>query len=84
MYFSKYFNVLCLIHVSKPGVHLQEDGCVHKQGTVCFVCISINSLVDQRAAAGRTTRARQVSSQLPDEDRYSLLEKLKQGIDGLL
>lgn len=60
-------------HVSKPMVYLQENGCIHRLGTVCFICINISSRVDHSAAAGRTTHARQVSGQLPDEERYSLL-----------
>ena len=26
---------LCLLHVSKPRVHLQEDGCIYSYGTIC-------------------------------------------------
>ena len=40
--------MVCLLHVSKPRVHLQEDGCVYSYGTVRFACIGIISLVDRR------------------------------------
>ena len=45
------FNILifcCLLHVSKPKVHLQEDGCIYRYGVVCFTCISISSLAGRR------------------------------------
>ena len=39
------FNFLCFLHVSKPRVPLQEDGCINRYGTVCFSCINLSSLV---------------------------------------
>ena len=44
-FLNKYFNFnfWCLLHVSKPRVHLQEDGCVYRYGITCFMCISISS-----------------------------------------
>jgi hypothetical protein len=35
----------CLLHVSKPRVHLQEDGCINSYDMIRFTCISISSLV---------------------------------------
>ena len=43
--FICFFNFLCLLHVSNPMVHLQEDGCIYSYGTVRFTCIGISSLV---------------------------------------
>jgi len=39
----------CLLHVSNPRVNLQEDGCIYSYGMVCFMCMSINSLVGRRS-----------------------------------
>jgi hypothetical protein len=35
--FSKLISLifLCLLHVSKPGVHLQQDGCIYRYGIAC-------------------------------------------------
>jgi len=40
--------ILCLLHVSNPRVHLQEDCCIYSNGMVCFTCIVINSVVSRR------------------------------------
>ena len=45
------FNCLWLLHVSKPRVHLQEDGCFFRYGIVCFTCISASSLVGRRVCS---------------------------------
>jgi hypothetical protein len=34
----------CLLHVSNPRIHLQEDGCTYRYGTVCFTCIGVRTL----------------------------------------
>jgi len=30
------FNFLCLLHVSNPKVHLQEDSCIYSYGIVGY------------------------------------------------
>jgi len=45
------FTFLCLLHVSNPRVHLQEDGCICNYGMVRFTCISISSLVGGRVSS---------------------------------
>jgi len=40
---SFFFN-FCLLHVSNPRVHLQEDSCICSYGT----CIGISGLVGRR------------------------------------
>ena len=37
-----YFNLRCLLHGSKPRVHLQEDNCMYRYGIVCFTCWNYN------------------------------------------
>jgi len=39
---------LCLLHVSKPTVYFQEDGCIYRNGMVRFIFIGISSLVGRR------------------------------------
>jgi len=46
--FILIFNFLCLLHISNPRVHRQEDGCIYSYGTVRFTCIGISSLVGRR------------------------------------
>ena len=41
----QFLIFLCLLHVSKPRVHLQADSCTYRFGTAYFTCISISSLV---------------------------------------
>ena len=38
-------NSLCLLRVSKPRFHLQEDCCIYRYSIVRFTCISTDSLV---------------------------------------
>jgi hypothetical protein len=37
--------LLCLLYVSNPMVHLQEDGCTYRYGTLCFTCNGVGRLV---------------------------------------
>jgi hypothetical protein len=41
----QFLIFLCLLRVSNPRVHLQEDGCICSYGVVCCTCIGISSLV---------------------------------------
>jgi hypothetical protein len=36
-----YSNLCCLLHVSKPRVHLQEDSCICSYGIVCSIYIYV-------------------------------------------
>jgi hypothetical protein len=42
------FNFLRLLHVSNPGVHLQEDSCLYSYVVVRCTRIGISSLVSWR------------------------------------
>jgi len=49
----KYFDFFCsLLHVSSPRVHLQEDVCMYRYGIVCFMRISITTLVGKGVWCG--------------------------------
>ena len=41
----------CLLHVSNPRVHLQEDGYIYSYGMVRFAFIGISSLIGRRLCA---------------------------------
>jgi hypothetical protein len=43
----QYLISWCLLHVSKPRVHLQKVGYIYRYGT-CFTCVSTRSLVGRR------------------------------------
>ena len=40
----QFLIFLCLIYVSNPRVHLQEDNCIHSYGMVHFALFSLSPL----------------------------------------
>ena len=49
------FNFLCLLHVSKPMVHLQKDGVIYSHGRPRFKCDGTRTQTRFRLSVKRTT-----------------------------
>jgi hypothetical protein len=47
----QFFYFLGLLHVSNLTVNLQEEAGIYTYGIVCFMCISISSLVGSRVCS---------------------------------
>jgi hypothetical protein len=66
-FLNSYINFCfwCLLHVSNPRVHLQEDGCIHNYGMLCFMCISKSSLLSKTVCSEKALTS------------WKLIEKMK-------